>query len=279
MKKCPKCNRNIPSDANICPYCGSPQPGYNPMKRKIDNKKSMYLYYIVALILIIMPMFLSYMFAYSTLTDDTYSSSEKITLSSYTESSKETVKYQYQSLSDFSKKVTNSQPYVSKIEAIEKQLNELIPNDEFMKDYSFQITQNSNVYAFINYEITAKTNEVYNIEYSYNLSGESQCRIITSKKHIKSIDDVNNLLFDNQDQFNEVIQIFNGKDNNKLLKNTQDDFIAMKDSLLNETISHYGKGVSKSSSTQTYAIRVFSSKDTYRLKTTFETQLKMKNFM
>lgn len=278
MKKCPKCNRNIPSDANICPYCGVPQPGYNPTKRKVNNKKSMYLYYIVLIVLIIMPMILSYMFAYNTLTNDT-SSSKKITLSSYTESSKESVRYQYQSLSDFSNKVTNSQPYVTKIKGIEKKLNKLIPNDEFVKNYSFQITQNNNVYAFVDYELTAKTNDVYHIEYSYNLSGESQCRVTTSQKNIKTIDDVNQLLVDQQKQLNEVIQLFNGKDNTKLLKNTQDDFIAMKDSLLNETISHYGKGVSKSSSTQSYAIRIFSSKDTYRLKTTFETQLKMKNFM
>lgn len=279
MKKCPKCNRNIPSDANICPYCGTPQPGYKPVKRKLDNKKTIYLYYAVAILLIIFPMVLSYLFAYNTLTGDSYSSSEKITLSSYTESSREEVKYQYQSLSDFSKKVTNSQPYVSKIEAIEKQLNELIPNDEFTKDYSFQITQNNNVYAFVDYEIVAKTNDVYNIEYSYNLSGESQCRITTSRKHIKSIDDANELLLNNQDALNEIIQVFNGKDNTTLLESSQNEFIAMKDILTGETISHYGKGVSKHTSSNTYAIRIFGTKDNYRLKTTFETQLKKKNFM
>ena len=23
MKKCPKCHKNIPSNAKVCPYCGS----------------------------------------------------------------------------------------------------------------------------------------------------------------------------------------------------------------------------------------------------------------
>lgn len=279
MKKCPKCNRNIPSNANICPYCGHPQNGFNPMNRKPNDKKSMYLYYIVAIILIIMPMIFSYFFAYRTLTNDGSVSSKTITLSSYTESSKEVVKYQYESLSDFSKNVTNSQTYVSKIETVEKQLNELIPNDEFVKNYSFQITQNSNVYAFIDYEITSKTNTVYTIEYSYNLSGESDCRIITSQKNIENIEEAYTLLEDNEVTLNEIIKVFNGKDNSKLLKSSQDEFAAIKDSLKEETISHYGKGVSQSSSNNTYAIRIFSSKDAYRLKTTFETQLKKKNFM
>ena len=25
MKKCPKCHKNIPSNAKVCPYCGTPQ--------------------------------------------------------------------------------------------------------------------------------------------------------------------------------------------------------------------------------------------------------------
>ena len=53
----------------------------------------------------------------------------------------------------------------------------------------------------------------------------------------------------------------------------------MKDSLNDSQISHYGKGVSKNQSTQTYAVRVFGSDGAYRLKMTYETSLKKKNFM
>lgn len=38
MKKCTKCHKNIPSDAKVCPYCGTPQPGYQPMKRTPKEK-------------------------------------------------------------------------------------------------------------------------------------------------------------------------------------------------------------------------------------------------
>ncbi len=38
MKKCPKCHKNIPSNAKVCPYCGTPQSGYQPMKRTPKKK-------------------------------------------------------------------------------------------------------------------------------------------------------------------------------------------------------------------------------------------------
>lgn len=38
MKKCPKCHKNIPSNAKVCPYCGTPQSGYQPMKRTPKRK-------------------------------------------------------------------------------------------------------------------------------------------------------------------------------------------------------------------------------------------------
>lgn len=280
MKKCPKCNRNIPSDANICPYCGTPQPGYQPMKRTPQNKKPLLFYYLLSLVLILAPTFLTYFFTFDSVDNNgTLSSKETITLSAYTKSQKEEVRYQYQSLSDFSKKVTNSDSYVKKIKTIENHLQQLIPNQQFEKNYLFQITQNNNVYAFISYDIVCQDNISYSIEYSYNLSGESQCRIVSSTKNLKDIDVVNEQLMMKKDEFNQIVQVFNGKDNEKLLQQTNEDFVAMKESLKDSPISHYGKGVSNNQSSHSYAIRVFGSNDSYRLKTTFETSLKKKNFM
>lgn len=279
MKKCPKCNRNIPSDANICPYCGTPQPGYQPMKRTQNNKKSMLFYYLLSIVLILAPMFLTYLFAFDSIDEGGASSKETITLSAYTQSQKEQVRYQYQSLSDFSKKVTNSDPYVSKIKAVEKQLDQLIPHQEFEKEYLFQITQNNNVYAFVDYDIVDQSGITYRIEYSYDLSGHSQCRIVSSCKNLQNLDAVNHELSKQQEDFNALIQIFNGKDNTTLLNETNQEFVSMKDSLSHSNISHYGKGISHSRSNSSYSIRVFRSQDQYRLKTTFETSLKNKNFM
>lgn len=45
MKKCTKCHKNIPSDAKVCPYCGTPQPGYQPMKRTPKRKKCVSILY------------------------------------------------------------------------------------------------------------------------------------------------------------------------------------------------------------------------------------------
>ena len=50
MKKCTKCHKNIPSDAKVCPYCGTPQPGYQPMKRT-PKRKNAFLYYILIAVL------------------------------------------------------------------------------------------------------------------------------------------------------------------------------------------------------------------------------------
>ena len=54
MKKCTKCHKNIPSDAKVCPYCGTPQPGYQPMKRT-PKRKNAFLYYILIAVLLFFP--------------------------------------------------------------------------------------------------------------------------------------------------------------------------------------------------------------------------------
>lgn len=278
MKKCPRCNRNIPSDANICPYCGQEQPGYKrPVNYPGKRKKPAYLYYILAILLVNVPFFLSYMIAYNSMDQDL--SSEKITLSSYTESKQEIVQYQYDSLSEFSKQVTNSEEYVTKIEALQQQLDATIANDGFEKEYLFQVTQNNNVYVSVQYEITAKTKEVYSIDYSYDLSGESSCEISVVNENIGSIDEMMQLIADSQNTFDNVIHIFNDKDNTKLIAQTQEEFLSIKDELAQEQISHYGQGVAKTSSQQRYSIRAFGQENGYRLKRTFSTSINSKKII
>ena len=51
MKKCPKCHKNIPSNAKVCPYCGTPQSGYQPMKRT-PNRKYAFIYPILIIALV-----------------------------------------------------------------------------------------------------------------------------------------------------------------------------------------------------------------------------------
>lgn len=61
MKKCPKCHKNIPSNAKVCPYCGTPQSGYQPMKRTPKRKYAFLS--ILLLHLFSYPMGISYFFA------------------------------------------------------------------------------------------------------------------------------------------------------------------------------------------------------------------------
>lgn len=278
MKKCPRCNRNIPSDANICPYCGQEQPGYKrPANNLRNRKKPAYLYYVLAILLVNIPFFLSYMFVYNNMNQNL--TSEKITLSAYTESQQEIVQYQYDSLEEFAKQVTNSQDYVSKIEALEQQLDDTVSNDQFEKEYLFQVTQNNNIYASIQYEITTKSKAVYEIDYSYDLSGNSSCQIALINENIASVDEMMQLINDSQDSLDQVIHVFSDKNNTKLFTETQNEFVAMKEELAQGRISHYGQGIAKSSSQQRYSIRAFSQENGYRLKRTFETQINRKKFM
>ena len=106
MKKCTKCHKNIPSDAKVCPYCGTPQPGYQPMKRT-PKRKNVFLYYILIAVLLFFPMGISYFFAFNTLSN-TETSATKTTLKTYQEAKNETFVYEYNSLADFSKNVKGS---------------------------------------------------------------------------------------------------------------------------------------------------------------------------
>ena len=54
MKKCPKCHKNIPSNAKVCPYCGTPQSGYQPMKRT-PKRKYAFIYPILIIALVFLP--------------------------------------------------------------------------------------------------------------------------------------------------------------------------------------------------------------------------------
>ena len=105
MKKCPKCHKNIPSNAKVCPYCGTPQSGYQPMKRT-PKRKYAFIYPILIIALVFLPMGISYFFVFNALSDSGIN--QTATLKTYTKSNQETVVYQYDSLKEFSKNVKNS---------------------------------------------------------------------------------------------------------------------------------------------------------------------------
>ena len=83
MKKCPKCHKNIPSNAKVCPYCGTPQSGYQPMKRT-PKRKYAFIYPILIIAFVFLPMGISYFFAFNTLSDSGIN--QTATLKTYTKS-------------------------------------------------------------------------------------------------------------------------------------------------------------------------------------------------
>ena len=144
MKKCPKCHKNIPSNAKVCPYCGTPQSGYQPMKRT-PKRKYAFIYPILIIALVFLPMGISYFFVFNALSDSGIN--QTATLKTYTKSNQETVVYQYDSLKEFSKNVKNSKKYVNKINNMESSLEKIVGTKNMDSEYLFQITDNNNIYV------------------------------------------------------------------------------------------------------------------------------------
>ena len=277
MKKCPKCHKNIPSNAKVCPYCGTPQSGYQPMKRT-PKRKYAFIYPILIIALVFLPMGISYFFAFNTLSN-TETSATKTTLKTYQEAKNETFVYEYNSLADFSKNVKGSKKYAQKIKQIETSLNEIVGSKNVKTNYTFQVTANSNVYVDANYIISLDQQNKMNISYQYDLSKESDLTYNYYLKEINQLDEAVQTLQENEEKIQNILYIFNGKDNKKLISKTIDDFKTKEAEFATGVLSHYGQGIHNSSEDDKSSIRVFKSKEKYRVQFSYNSKLKMKNFL
>lgn len=277
MKKCPKCHKNIPSNAKVCPYCGTPQSGYQPMKRT-PKRKYAFIYPILIIAFVFLPMGISYFFAFNTLSN-TETSATKTTLKTYQEAKNETFVYEYNSLADFSKNVKGSKKYAQKIKQIETSLNEIVGSKNVKTNYTFQVTANSNVYVDANYIISLDQQNKMNISYQYDLSKESDLTYNYYLKEINQLDEAVQTLQENEEKIQNILYIFNGKDNKKLISKTIDDFKTKEAEFATGVLSHYGQGIHNSSEDDKSSIRVFKSKEKYRVQFSYNSKLKMKNFL
>lgn len=276
MKKCPKCHKNIPSNAKVCPYCGTPQYGYQPMKRT-PKRKYAFIYPILIIAFVFLPMGISYFFAFNTLSDSGIN--QTATLKTYTKSNQETVVYQYDSLKEFSKNVKNSKKYVNKINNMESSLEKIVGTKNMDSEYLFQITNNNNLYVSVQYDISLDKQNTMSISYDYDLSKESQLQFEYHLNDIQQLDDGYQQLNQQVTKINQIITLFNEKDNQELIQKTLNDLKNNEAEITKETLSHYGKGMTQSKGNDQSSIRIFNYKDTYRLKFSYDSNLNLEKFI
>ena len=276
MKKCPKCHKNIPSNAKVCPYCGTPQSGYQPMKRT-PKRKYAFIYPILIIALVFLPMGISYFFAFNTLSDSGIN--QTATLKTYTKSNQETVVYRYDSLKEFSKNVKNSKKYVNKINNMESSLEKIVGTKNMDSEYLFQITNNNNLYVSVQYDISLDKQNTMSISYDYDLSKESQLQFEYHLNDIQQLDDGYQQLNQQVTKINQIITLFNEKDNQELIQKTLNDLKNNEAEITKETLSHYGKGMTQSKGNDQSSIRIFNYKDTYRLKFSYDSNLNLEKFI
>ena len=86
------------------------------------------------------------------------------------------------------------------------------------------MTANSNVYVDANYIISLDQQNKMNISYQYDLSKESDLTYNYYLKEINQLDEAVQTLQENEEKIQNILYIFNGKDNKKLISKTVDDF-------------------------------------------------------
>lgn len=170
--------------------------------------------------LVFLPMGISYFFAFNALSDSGIN--QTATLKTYTKSNQETVVYQYDSLKEFSKNVKNSKKYV-KINNMESSLEKIVGTKNMDSEYLFQITDNNNLYVSVQYDISLDKQNTMSISYDYDLSKESQLQFEYHLNDIQQLDDGYQQLNQQVTKINQIITLFNEKDNQELIQKTLND--------------------------------------------------------
>ena len=282
MKQCPHCKKNIPDSAKVCPYCKAPlEKGYQPMKR--TNTFPNYLYGILALILIFSPLISSLLFG-NLLGEDINTSAstpdEAITLAPLGEAdaSKEKIEYQFNSLTDFSKLVTNSDPYVKKIKQLETNLKDTASKygeTKLDKDYVFYVTDQNNVYSELSYDLVVGAQEKLALTVSYDLSGKTNK--VNLGYTVNGFKDFESMKINDQSalMLKEIVTLINGEKQFTCFNQAGEKFNQLETDFneRSESIGNYGIGITESLDDDKVAMRILSSEDGYRLKTTYKTKI------
>lgn len=285
MKQCPHCKKNIPDSAKVCPYCGTPLvKGYKPMKR--TNAVPNYVYIFFVLLLIFSPVISSLIFG--DVADGTTANKtpeEAITLAPLgkVDLNEEIIEYQFDSLKDFDKLVTNSDKYVKKIKELEADLKDVVSKygkAKIKKDYVFYVTDQNNVYTNLVYDIILKQ-ETVSIEYSYDLSGKTNN--VSINYSINGLKDFNSMkVTDNSyGMYKDLITFVDGDKDYSLFNQVASKFNELESDFVerSDSLGNYGLGVNDSSDGKKAAMRILNGKDGYRLKLTYRSKANMKKLV
>ena len=162
---------------------------------------------------------------------------------------------------------------------MESSLEKIVGTKNMDSEYLFQITDNNNLYVSVQYDISLDKQNTMSISYDYDLSKESQLQFEYHLNDIQQLDDVYQQLNQQVTKINQIITLFNEKDNQELIQKTLNDLKNNEAEISKETLSHYGKGMTQSKGNDQSSIRIFNYKDTYRLKFSYDSNLNLEKFI
>ncbi|MDD8048343.1 MAG: zinc ribbon domain-containing protein [Thomasclavelia sp.] len=285
MKTCPRCHRQIPDDAKVCPYCGLRLVQQAPQNRRKPSN-----FGLILIILCVISPLISLLFYWPLLmSGDSNSSNSSITEESnknYTlgtlgdvKNDPENIEATFYSINRLDNQVDGSQDYCKALKASEKKLNSALKNANAKitsSDYTFQITNLSNIYADIRYDISVNKEDSVTVELSYDLSGTTNSFTVTQiDNNLKNFEAIKasdsslvttiSKLYDNKDH-TSIIALNDAK-----VDKAEDGFNERKNHITN-----YGYGFTKTkddSSTREY---ILGQKNNYRTKIIYESKLNIK---
>mgnify|MGYP000570992062 CR=1 FL=1 len=106
---------------------------------------------------------------------------------------------------------------------MESSLEKIVGTKNMDSEYLFQITNNNNLYVSVQYDISLDKQNTMSISYDYDLSKESQLQFEYHLNDIQQLDDGYQQLNQQVTKINQIITLFNEKDNQELIQKTLND--------------------------------------------------------
>lgn len=279
MKKCPNCQKEVSDHAKQCPYCGSPLEGYQPITRNKKRRSPFLGYALLALIMVLAPLFLPMVMSGST-GKESYVPNEQVTLGALKEVDKdrEKIEYIFDSPKEFASKIKGGNKYTDKITNFEKELKETIDKHDkavMNPSYEIYVTKANNIFFYLTYDIEINKKQTMTLHFEYDITGRTNEVNITSYIHgFKDFESMK-IVEDRYALYPEILTLINGNKKQQLFTKTSESFNKLEKDFESrkDRLGNYGVGVSEESKSDQFRIRILSREDTYTLKLSYDTLL------